>query len=135
MHFSTLVIAAIATFAAAVPTEIGHNQQLNKREPVCGYFYDTYLGSGTGWYVYGDFVDKGYPAGSHCQELRKPGENPNDKSIYRIVLDNPQCSYCIIYPWESCTGDGLAIKMRRPFAFDNGNGFEVQWAAGKSFRC
>lgn len=99
MHFSTLVIAAIATFAAAVPTEIGHNQQLNKREPVCGYFYDTYLGSGTGWYVYGDFVDKGYPAGSHCQELRKPGENPNDKSIYRIVLDNPQCSYCIIYPY------------------------------------
>jgi hypothetical protein len=88
-----LITAVVATFTTALPTNKASEQQLSKRNPVCGYFFDNYLGDSTGGYVYGDNVDPD----RGCQNLRKEGENPNYDSTYTVVLDNPQCQYCKVY--------------------------------------
>jgi hypothetical protein len=90
MQFSSaLILAAVATLTTAIPTNVSPAHELVQRAPVCGYFYDEYLGDKTGNLVYGD--------GAVCHRLRKDGENPNGDSIYRIVLDNKRCISCEVY--------------------------------------
>jgi hypothetical protein len=55
MHLTTLAVAVFAALATALPAT--NSQQLSKRQPECGVFYDEYFGMYTHTKVYGDNAD------------------------------------------------------------------------------
>ncbi|KAF2441977.1 hypothetical protein P171DRAFT_522890 [Karstenula rhodostoma CBS 690.94] len=119
MYFTTVLrfaAFAVAATAAALPTT-----PLTTREAVCGVWYDSYLGPGSA----GDVLGTG-----QCQQIKKPGEGPNDESNYTFKL-KAACIHCDFFSDENCGNNAGSAGN------DEGQDWDQEWPyrITKSFRC